>query len=57
MLESARLVSAPGVWITATELESPGARITTTKLEPPAGARPASDFVAVLGESEATYGG
>ncbi|MFD8298151.1 aminotransferase class I/II-fold pyridoxal phosphate-dependent enzyme [Streptomyces bauhiniae] len=36
---------------------APGVRITTTELEPPEAARLASDFAAVLGESEATYGG
>ncbi|MGW2212991.1 aminotransferase class I/II-fold pyridoxal phosphate-dependent enzyme [Streptomyces sp. NPDC001781] len=36
---------------------APGVRITTTDLEPPEAARLASDFAAVLGESEATYGG
>ncbi|MGW4198916.1 aminotransferase class I/II-fold pyridoxal phosphate-dependent enzyme [Streptomyces sp. NPDC005004] len=36
---------------------APGVRITTADLEPPEAARLASDFAAVLGESEATYGG
>ncbi|MEV7974397.1 aminotransferase class I/II-fold pyridoxal phosphate-dependent enzyme [Streptomyces sp. NPDC086519] len=35
----------------------PGVRITTAGLEPADAARLASDFAAVLGESEATYGG
>ncbi|MFE9774101.1 aminotransferase class I/II-fold pyridoxal phosphate-dependent enzyme [Streptomyces sp. NPDC005931] len=36
---------------------APGVRITTAGLEPADAARLASDFTAVLGESEATYGG
>ncbi|MGW4565706.1 aminotransferase class I/II-fold pyridoxal phosphate-dependent enzyme [Streptomyces sp. NPDC004561] len=35
----------------------PGVRITTADLEPAEAVRLASDFAAVLGESEATYGG
>ncbi|WP_326648494.1 aminotransferase class I/II-fold pyridoxal phosphate-dependent enzyme [Streptomyces sp. NBC_01750] len=35
----------------------PGVRITTAELEPVEAGRLASDFAAVLGESEATYGG
>ncbi|MDH6583204.1 DNA-binding transcriptional MocR family regulator [Streptomyces sp. SAI-133] len=35
----------------------PGVRITAAELEPADAARLASDFAAVLGESEATYGG
>ncbi|MGW2570973.1 aminotransferase class I/II-fold pyridoxal phosphate-dependent enzyme [Streptomyces sp. NPDC001537] len=35
----------------------PGVRITVAELEPADAARLASDFAAVLGESEATYGG
>ncbi|MER8030799.1 aminotransferase class I/II-fold pyridoxal phosphate-dependent enzyme [Streptomyces bauhiniae] len=36
---------------------APGVRITTTDLQSSEAARLASDFAAVLGESEATYGG
>ncbi|MEU1405267.1 aminotransferase class I/II-fold pyridoxal phosphate-dependent enzyme [Streptomyces sp. NPDC005728] len=36
---------------------APGVRITAADLEPAEAARLASDFAAVLGESEATYGG
>ncbi|MDN0196340.1 aminotransferase class I/II-fold pyridoxal phosphate-dependent enzyme [Streptomyces sp. S.PNR 29] len=35
----------------------PGVRISVAELEPPDATRLASDFAAVLGESEATYGG
>ncbi|MEU2625041.1 hypothetical protein ABZ642_44245 [Streptomyces sp. NPDC007157] len=35
----------------------PGVRISTAGLEPSDAVRPASDFAAVLGESEATCGG
>lgn len=36
---------------------APGVRISVAESEPADGTRPASDFAAVLGESEATYGG
>ncbi|MFJ4603278.1 hypothetical protein [Streptomyces griseoluteus] len=36
---------------------APGVRITTAELRPPEAVRLASDFAAVLSESEATYGG
>ncbi|WP_257217258.1 MULTISPECIES: hypothetical protein [Streptomyces] len=35
----------------------PGVRISVAELEPAGAVRLASDFTAVLGESEATYGG
>ncbi|MFD4789793.1 hypothetical protein ACFWN1_22585 [Streptomyces sp. NPDC058459] len=50
-----------GWWVAAGARFRPasgqGVRITTTELGPPEAARLASDFAAVLGESEATYGG
>ncbi|MFJ8024188.1 hypothetical protein [Streptomyces sp. NPDC096311] len=36
---------------------APGVRISVAELEPSDAMRLASDFAAVLGESEATYGG
>ncbi|MFI9820055.1 aminotransferase class I/II-fold pyridoxal phosphate-dependent enzyme [Streptomyces sp. NPDC052013] len=50
-----------GWWVAAgarfRSAAAPGVRITTAGLEPGDAARLASDFTAVLGESEATYGG
>jgi DNA-binding transcriptional MocR family regulator len=50
-----------GWWVAAGSrfriASAPGVRITVAELEPADAARLASDFAAVLGESEATYGG
>ncbi|WP_369239690.1 aminotransferase class I/II-fold pyridoxal phosphate-dependent enzyme [Streptomyces sp. R21] len=50
-----------GWWVAAGSrfrlASAPGVRITVAELEPVDAARLASDFAAVLGESEATYGG
>ncbi|MDF3302325.1 hypothetical protein [Streptomyces tropicalis] len=50
-----------GWWVAAGArfglVSGPGARISVADLEPADAARLASDFAAVLGESEATYGG
>ncbi|MFF1453593.1 aminotransferase class I/II-fold pyridoxal phosphate-dependent enzyme [Streptomyces sp. NPDC058274] len=50
-----------GWWVAAGArfrlLSGPGVRISVAELEPADAARLASDFAAVLGESEATYGG
>ncbi|MFI8191658.1 aminotransferase class I/II-fold pyridoxal phosphate-dependent enzyme [Streptomyces sp. NPDC085946] len=50
-----------GWWVAAgarfRQATTPGVRITTAGLEPAEAVRLASDFAAVLGESEATYGG
>ncbi|MET7883539.1 aminotransferase class I/II-fold pyridoxal phosphate-dependent enzyme [Streptomyces avermitilis] len=50
-----------GWWVAAGArfrlVAGPGARISVAELEPVDAARLASDFAAVLGESEATYGG
>ncbi|MGQ4384589.1 aminotransferase class I/II-fold pyridoxal phosphate-dependent enzyme [Streptomyces sp. SAS_270] len=50
-----------GWWVAAGSrfrlASAPGVRLTVAELEPADAARLASDFAAVLGESEATYGG